>query len=120
MSKVSSTHWELANAARWFSRKLAPAHGIVRDDIKVSGRVERYHRADGYRDIQVIAPSLPLVTEIGDRLAEQAKGILRGVTVHLDLGQSIARQGEYILSLSIWSGKPGMRQAEVIVSGEGA
>jgi len=117
MSKVSSTHWELANAARWFSRKLAPQHAVPVGDVKVSGRVERYHRADGYRDIQVIAPSLPLVSEIGDRLAEQAKGVLRGVTVHLDLGRSIARQGEYILSLSIWSGKPGTRQAEVIVTG---
>jgi len=120
MSKVSSTHWELANAARWFSRKLAPAHGIVSGDVKVSGRVERYHRADGYREIQVIAPSLPLVSEIRDRLAAQARCVLRGVTVHLDNGRSIAKQGEYILSLSIWSGKPGTRQAEVIVSGEGA
>jgi len=118
MSKVSTTHWELAHAARWHLRKLLPTHSVRPDAVKVNGRVEHYHRRDGYRNVYVTARSKPLLIDLATRLRDGAAAIERGVRVYIDLGGVIPGTGEYVLDVSIFPGTPGTRKAVVEVAGQ--
>lgn len=117
MSKVSSTHWELANAARWLAPRLAREHGIDPASVEISGRVERYHRDDGYRDINITARSRPFLAALAVRLRDSAAAIERDVRVYIDIGGSVRSKEEHILSLSIWPGSGRAEKAVVELQG---
>jgi hypothetical protein len=95
MSKLTTAHYEMARAIRWHARQ-------VDKDMKVSGRVERYHRSDRYRNIRIIGDDKAAVDALAERLRASPLMAPDGVEVTIEVGDVYMADTKCMIDIAIW------------------
>ena len=100
MSRLTEAHHELARYIRWHA-KVQACHfpGL---DYEVDGTVQRYHRQDRYRDINVVARNRRYLQELKRIVDGHVEEKAYGLRISSEISGSARHPSEHILHLSIW------------------
>ncbi len=100
MSALTETRHLIRAILEREATPAARARGIDPDDVDIDGRVEAYHRDDGYRTLKVSAPDPGLLAGLWKSVEGPLVAASRNVRVHPAIERDV-RSG-YALHVSIW------------------